>query len=182
LLGMLALKLDRSIFEGNPASNANSIRGIKYTAGIQTLSMGTNGGAVTDYDPFVTAVGMLRAANVAGPYVIAAHPSVVTDLELLKDADGSNAQLGSPAGLPPFYTSTQLSTTETQGTATNASSAYLYAPNELVLVRRQDAVVELDRSRLFNIDASELRAKLRADLIVPNPVAVVRITGIVPAE
>jgi hypothetical protein len=39
----------------------------------------------------------------------------------------------------------------------------------------------LDRSRLFDRDMSELRAKLRADLIVPNPVAVVRIVGIRPA-
>jgi hypothetical protein len=38
--------------------------------------------------------------------------------------------------------------------------------------------VELDRSRLFNTDQSELRGKLRADLIVPNPDAVYTITGI----
>jgi hypothetical protein len=42
------------------------------------------------------------------------------------------------------------------------------------------AEVELDRSRLFNIDASELRGKLRADLIVPNPTAVVPIIGVRP--
>ena len=181
LLAMLGLKLDRSIFEGNPATNANSIRGLKYTPGIQVLSMGTNGAALTNYDPLIAAVGMLRAANVAGPYAVAAGPGVLTALELLKDADDSNAQLGAPAGLPPFFSSTQLSTNETQGTSTTASSAYVYAPAELVLVRRQDAVVELDRSRLFDVDASELRGKLRCDLIVPNPAAVVRITGINPA-
>lgn len=40
--------------------------------------------------------------------------------------------------------------------------------------------LELDRSRLFNSDQSELRAKLRGDLIVPNPSAVVRIAGVTP--
>ena len=57
----------------------------------------------------------------------------------------------------------------------------MFAPGQLVLVRRLDASIELDRSRLFNIDASELRGKLRADLLVPNPSAVVRIEGVTPA-
>ena len=47
-----------------------------------------------------------------------------------------------------------------------------------MVVRRQDVEVELDRSRLFNTDQSEMRGKLRADLIVPNPAAVARIIGI----
>jgi hypothetical protein len=56
----------------------------------------------------------------------------------------------------------------------------VFSPSEVVFVRRQDATIELDRSRLFNQDMSELRAKLRADLIVPNPTAVVRIVGVRP--
>jgi hypothetical protein len=47
-----------------------------------------------------------------------------------------------------------------------------------VLVWRSPIVVEIDRSRLFNSDQSELRAKLRADLISPNPTGVVRVTGL----
>jgi HK97 family phage major capsid protein len=178
---MLALKLDRGIYEGNPTGDADSIRGLKYVSGIQNIDLGTNGAALSDYDPFIEAVGLLRAANVPGPYVVAAHPSVITELELLKEDPGSNVQLGRPADLPAFYASSQFTTTETKGTATDARSAYVYAPDQVVLVRRKDAEVELDRSRLFHQDASEMRAKLRADLIVPNPVAVVRIEGIVPA-
>jgi hypothetical protein len=57
----------------------------------------------------------------------------------------------------------------------------VYAAGQLVVVRRQDATIELDRSRLFHRDMSELRGRLRADLVVPNPAAVVRIEGITPA-
>ena len=181
LTTMLALKLDASIFEGNQGANPDSIKGLKYVTGIQTISMGTNGGALTSYDAIIRAVGLLRAANVPGPYVAVTHPTVLTGLELLKTATGSNEQLARPEGLPSIFTTSQLSTTETQGTATNASSIYVYAPSQIVLVRRQDATVELDRSRLFDIDASEIRGKLRADLIVPNPQAVVRISGVTPA-
>jgi HK97 family phage major capsid protein len=181
LATMLALKLDRGIFEGNPAADAESIRGLKFVTGTQTIDMGAAGGALTDYDPILRAVGLLRAANVPGPYAMAMHPRSATSLALLRTATGSNEQLARPADLPALFTSSQLSTNEAKGTATTTSSAYVYAPSEVVLVRRQDAEVELDRSRLFDRDMSEMRAKLRADLVIPNPSAVVRIVGILPA-
>jgi HK97 family phage major capsid protein len=173
---MLGLKLDLAIFEGNAA---NGIRGLKFTPGIQTISMGTNGAPLTSYAPLVRAVGRLRSANVPPPYAIAAHPDVLTELELLEDADGN--QKARPATLPPIYTSSLLSTTETAGTSTTTRSAYVYSPSQLALVRRADATIEVDRSRLFDTDQSEMRGKLRADLLVPNVASVVRITGITPA-
>jgi hypothetical protein len=78
------------------------------------------------------------------------------------------------------FVSGQLSTNESQGTSSDCNSIYVYSPSEVVVLRRQDAEIELDRSRLFNEDASELRGKLRCDLIVPNPAAVVRIVGVSP--
>jgi HK97 family phage major capsid protein len=176
---ILALRLDLGVFEGNQGANANSIKGLKYVAGIQVVDMGLNGAAMTDHDAFLEAIGLLRAANVAPPYVAVMHPRTATDLSLLKDADGN--QLGAPAGMPSVLTTTQLSTSETKGISLNASSVYIYAPSELVLVRRQDVAIELDRSRLFDQDASELRGRLRADLLTPNPQAVVRIEGVTPA-
>ena len=181
LAAMLALKLDASMLIGNPATNADSIRGLKFQPGIQTISGATNGGPLTSYDPFIKAIGLLRDANVPGPYAVVMTARDLTALELLREATGSNLQLGAPAGLPPIYTTTQLPVNETKGTATNASSAYVFAPAEIVLVRRLDAEILLDRSRLFDRDMSEMRAKARADLIVPNPAAVVRIDGITPA-
>jgi HK97 family phage major capsid protein len=181
LATMLALKFDRSAFEGNPAADLESVRGLKYTSGTQAISMGTNGAPLTDYDPFLAAVGALRAANVAGPYAIVANPRTLLALELLRRETGSNEQLGAPAGLPSFFTTPQLSVTETKGTASNASSAFVFAPREVVVVRRQDSQIEMDRSRLFDRDMSEIRAKLRADVIIPNPQAVVRVDGIIPA-
>jgi HK97 family phage major capsid protein len=149
LAQMMALKFDLAAFEGNPTTDPNSVRGLKFVSGVQSLSMGTNGATLSSYDPFVRAVAMLRASNVPPPYAIAAHPNVLLGLELLREATGSNLQLGAPAGLPPFFTTTQLSTSESKGTATNTSSAYIFAPSEIVVVRRMDSVIELDRSRLF---------------------------------
>ena len=49
-------------------------------------------------------------------------------------------------------------------------------PSQLGIVARQDATVEVDRSRLFNTDQSEIRGKARYSTIAPNPTAVVKVT------
>ena len=59
-----------------------------------------------------------------------------------------------------------------------ANSAYVFDIENVVVVWRSDLEVEIDRSRLFNSDQSEIRAKLRADLIAPNPTGIVRLTGL----
>ena len=129
---------------------------------------------------FVRAIGLLRDANVPGPYAIATNPRTVTDLELLKEESGSQKQLTPPANLPPMFTTTQISKTETAGTSSDTTSAYVYAPAQFWLIDRQDAEILIDRSRLFHRDMSEMRAKLRVDFLAPNPVACVRIKGIRP--
>ncbi len=49
------------------------------------------------------------------------------------------------AGIPPFYTSSQITKTETAGSNTDTTSAYVYAPSQLWLVDRQDAEILIDR-------------------------------------
>jgi hypothetical protein len=76
------------------------------------------------------------------------------------------------------FISGQLSITETQGSSSDCSTSYVYTADQVVMVRRKDVEIELDRSRLFNTDQSEMRGKMRVDLIAPNPLAIVRIIGI----
>lgn len=72
-----------------------------------------------------------------------------------------------------------MSVTETQGSSgAVASSAYACDQSQVFAVFRQDTRVEVDSSRLFNSDQSEIRAIMRVDLVVANASAVVRILGI----
>lgn len=187
LVRAVALKADLGFFEGS--GTAPEIRGLKNVAGITTVSMGTNGAAISSLDPFADALGALQTANTEG-LAIAMHPRSWTALMKLKEGTGSNkpvlqehagsagqAVMRSIYGVP-VYLSTQLSITETQGSSSVASSAYVYAPSEVVVVVRDDVRVERDSSRLFNSDESEIRAITRLDMVVPNPAAVVRIAGI----
>ena len=182
---LIALKLDLAIYQGDGTNN--SIVGLRNIAGLQTISMGTNGSAFTNLDPFAQAIGQLQTANAPGPYAIVMHPSTWQALSMLKEGTGYNRPLLEqfPVNAPqpsiygcPVYVSSQISVADTQGTTTTATSAYVYAPSQVVLVRRQDFSAQLDRSRLFDMDQSEMRGTLRADLLVPNPSAVVRIVGI----
>jgi HK97 family phage major capsid protein len=186
----LALKLDVGLFEGS--GTAPEIRGLKNQSGIQTVSMGTDGDVIGDLDPFAEALGLLATANADGT-AITMHPRTWAWLTKLKDGTGSSRPLlvdaaGAPTegprrsilGVPVFLTS-QLSVTETQGTASDASSVYVYDAQQVVVVLRSDATVEVDRSVAFSSDRTAIRAVLRADLVVPNPSAVVRITGVIPA-
>ncbi len=179
LLRVLALKLDIGLFEGS--GTAPEIRGLANVPGIQTVDAGTNG-AQPSLDQIADAVALLEAANTTATAIVMS-PRTFGKLRKAKDVDG-NYLLGpavagqTPRSLfgVPVYVSGQLSTTEAAGTAGNVgSSIYVYNAAEVVYVRRQEIELELDRSRLYNSDQSELRAKLRGDLLVPNPSAVVRI-------
>lgn len=190
LIRSMSLRLDLGFFEGS--GTPPEITGLKNTSGISTVSMGANGAALTDLDPFADALGVLEENNATGTAIVM-HPrtwKAATKLKeqtsgnnkpLLQESAGSGSQ-GVQRTIygTPVFLSSQLSIAETQGTAADASSAYVYQADQVVAVLRQQTRVERDSSRLFNSDESEIRAIMRADLAVPNPAAVVRILGIIP--
>jgi HK97 family phage major capsid protein len=191
MLRALAGKLDLSIFEGNPTADPESIKGLKYQAGIQTDSaLGADGGAIPagadGLDLVTEALGLLEDADVPGPYAVVMRPSVWRQFRELRDGQGRRLLQPGATSIEAatVYTTTRLSSNETRGTSNDTSSIYVYSTDPdvgPVLVRRSDVTVDLDRSRLFNQDMSELRAKTRVDFIVPQPLAVVRIVGVRPA-
>jgi len=180
----LALALDLGIFEGT--GTAPQIRGLKNVSGI-TLDA-TLAAAPTNLDVFATAITTLQTNNATASAIVM-HPRTWGTLLKLKEGSASNnkpllqASAGSGAaavqnsiyGVPVFLSS-QLSITEGAGAE---SSAYVYDGSQVVAVFRQDTTITLDRSRLFDKDQSELRAILRADMVAPNPLAIVRISKFV---
>jgi HK97 family phage major capsid protein len=176
----LALKFDLGCFEGS--GTPPEIRGLKNVVGI-TLDA-TLAAAPANLDVFANAITTLETNN-AHATAIVMHPRSWGTLSKLKEGTAANnvpllldstssAATRSIYGVPVFLSS-QLSVVE--GTA--ESSAYVFDASQVYAVFRQDTTIVLDRSRLFNTDQSELRAILRADLIVPNPLAVVRISKII---
>jgi HK97 family phage major capsid protein len=161
------------------------IRGLKNVAGVQTFATGANGLAPT-LDHIADAIALLEGVNVPLERMrIVAHPRNVATFRKAKastggtylwDADPSVASPTTVFGVP-IVASAQLSTNETQGSSSLTNSIYVYDTESVVYVQRSPIEIELDRSRLFNSDQSEFRAKSRGDLIAPTPTGIVRITG-----
>ncbi|MET7749942.1 phage major capsid protein [Micromonospora sp. NPDC005367] len=189
LIRSVGLAFDLSAFEGN--GTAPNVRGLKNVAGIGSVSMGTNGAALASLDPIADALGMLAEANADDESaVIVMPPKVWRSILKLKEATGSNKSLiqnsaGSASdGVSkrlfgrPVFLSGNLSTSETQGTGTGASSIYVYVPSEVYAVVREDAVFDVNPYIFGTTDETFVAAKMRADILVPNPAAVVRIAGV----
>jgi HK97 family phage major capsid protein len=178
----LALKFDLGCFEGT--GTPPEIRGLKNVVGITNDA--TLAASPTNLDAIANAITTLETKN-AHATAIVMHPRSWGTLSKLKEGTASNKPLlqesAGSAGQAvtrsiygvPVYLSSQLATNE--GTA--ESSIYVFDASQIIAVFRQDTTIQLDRSRLFNSDQSELRAILRADLIVPNPLAVVRISKVI---
>jgi HK97 family phage major capsid protein len=185
-----ALKLDLGFYEGS--GTAPEIRGLKNTSGIQTITAATNGDQLTSLDKFADAIGMLAEENATASAIVM-HPrswrtltkvkelTTGSNKPLLQDSAGSGSEgiMRSIYGVPVWQTS-QLSITETQGSSSIATSAYVYEGDQVVCVLRNDVSLAVDGSVGFSSDRSAVRVTLRADLVVPNPKAVVRISGLVP--
>jgi HK97 family phage major capsid protein len=190
LLRALANGLDLAFFEGSGV--APEIKGLKNVAGIQKIDMGTDGAAFTDLDPFSEAMSLLEQAN-AEATAIVTNARTWGDLMKLREQTGSLKPLlsesaGSPTGGVrrtllgvPVYLTPHVSVNETHGAANDASAVYVYQANQVVAVRREEARIELDRSALFASDMSQVRGVIRYDMVVPNPAAVCRIEGVIPA-
>jgi HK97 family phage major capsid protein len=190
LVRALALKLDLAAYEGT--GTAPEPRGLKNVAGIGSVSLGANGATPTNLDPFADAIGVLAQANADATAVVMHPRSWQTLLKLKEQTAGNNKPLlqeSAGAGTSgvqrtlygvPVYLTSQLSIAETQGTSTDCSSIYAYQADQAIIVRRADIRVEVDRSRLFNSDQSEIRAIGRFDLAIPNPTGIVRILGVRP--
>lgn len=184
----LALSFDLGGFTGS--GTAPTIRGLANVAGIGTVSSGANGATPSTLDIFADGIGTVVEAN-ANASVIVMAPRTWRTLSKIKEVSGSSVPvlLGNGAAgqtVPrslygvPVLLSAQLPINETQGTSSDCSSVFVYDASQVVVVRRQDLAIEVDRSVYFTSDETAVRAVLRVDLVVPNPAAVVRITGIRP--
>jgi len=197
LIKSVARAFDLEAYTGS--GTAPAITGLANVASIGTVSMGTNGAALTNVDPFADAIGAIRASG-GNPSAVVVGSRTATALSKLKVDGSSNLPLlvagGTQAGVPQatplsisgvaVYVSDQLPANETQGTATNCQSAFVYDASQVhaVFRRRTDGgeliSLERDSSAGFTSDLTYLRAVLRATVAVPHAGAVCKIVGIKP--
>jgi len=96
---------------------------------------------------------------------------------LVSDVDPTGAIRRAIYGVPVYLTS-QLSATETQGSASTANSIYVYDTQQVVSVMRKDISIVTSSDWKFSSDQTAVRGIVRCDLVLPNPNAVVRVSGV----
>jgi HK97 family phage major capsid protein len=173
LATIMALKFDAQCLTGDVTTDPKAFDGLLKLAG-QTIDVG---GALENYDPFIEAMAALAEQHVPGPYAIIAHSRVTAALDLIKEytVAGSNVGLPRPTNFPPVYVTSQIGLT-TGGSPT--TTALVYAPRYVTCVRRMDSVIEVDRSREFELDSVLVRGRVRATIGSPYPQAIVKLTNI----
>lgn len=171
-----SLKIDKTALYGSGI--APEPQGVKGTSGITVQSMGTNGLALTNYDPFVDAIGSLEDANEDATGAIVVAPRSVRELNKLKDT--TNQPLRPPPVLDdlPFLDTTQIPVNLTQGASSTASDAWVADWTQLIIGVRSELTIVPLRERYVDQGAIGFAAWWRGDFAVARPAAFVNIIGI----
>lgn len=182
----VATVLDAQFLHGN--STAPNMRGLRNTTSANVTYMGTDGGVLT-VDAIRAAISRLEASNAKAGAIImhprdwanlkAAKTGISGDNRYLLTPDPSAATNKSLFGVPVF-TSSNVLTNETRGNASGVCSyALVFDPSQVVVGRRQDVQILLDRSRYMEYDQTAIRLTSRWDIGVLNAAAVEVIAGII---
>jgi len=187
LVSQVALLMDLGFFEGT--GTAPQPTGLKNVSGISTgTASGANGSTVT-LDYVASGIAALQQANGSATAIVM-NPKLWGTIAALKDTAGRylsqatstsiSAQTQNQLFGVPVYLTSQLSQTETKGSSSITGSIYVLDAPQIKIVMRSDyANLEVDRSRLFNSDQTEIKVTMRADVVVPNAAgSVCRLSGL----
>ena len=173
-----AVALDQAILTG--AGGANEPLGIRGQSGIQSVSMGTNGAALTGWAPVLNAVQALEAANAGTISAMIAAPRTARTIYGFADTTGQPLQPPPRIASVPLLVSSGVPINETQGTATNASSVFLGDFAEVMIGLRTDLQISVLDQRFADVGQVGFLAWMRADVALARPGALARIAGITP--
>lgn len=171
-----AVKVDKAALYGSGTDPEP--RGVKNTSGVTLQSMGTNGAVLTNYDPFVDAVGTLADNNETANGGIIVAPRTERNTAKLKDT--TNQPMMRPSMLDdlPFLATNQVPINLTQGTSTDASDAFIADWSQLMLGVRTQLVIEPLRERYADNGQLGFVSWWRGDIAVARAAAFAVIVGI----
>jgi HK97 family phage major capsid protein len=169
----MAIGLDYAALRGT--GTAPEPLGVLNTSGVTQTSHGANGTALSNYDWFLEAAGLLRDANFE-PNAHIVAPRTATELALLKNSLGD--YLHPPSSLLPILDTNQIPTNLTVGTSDTASEIYTGAWANLAIGLRTSFELIFLRERYADFGQYGFIAHMRADVQVLHPGAFTVDTGI----
>ena len=174
----LAEEIDRVVYIGT--GTGEEPKGILNTTGVGSVDMGTNGLAITNYDPIISAIQVVADANGADPEFAVMAPRTWAAISKLKDGQNQPLQRPSQIDNVRFLQTTQIPVDDTHGTATDASAVYIGGFQEVFLGVRNQIRVEISREAGLPNFQIFYTAHTRVDVQVGRPPGLCVITGIIP--
>jgi len=174
----MAVALDGAVLVGSGV--APIPLGIRGQSGVQTVSMGTNGAALTNWTQPLNLVQSLESANAGALTAMVMHPRTARAIYGFTATDNQPLQPPPRLANVPLLTTTSMPITETQGTATNASTILAGDFAECLIGLRTDLQVSILDQRYAEVGQIGMIAWLRADVQLTRPAALGRIVGITP--
>ena len=174
----MATKLDFAAIYGDGSSNSPT--GVKETSGINSVSMATNGAALTNYDKLIDAVYEMQLDNAEDPTAMIMHPRTNAALAKLKDANDNPLTVPEMIARIPRLTTTAASIAESEGTAVNASSIVFGDFRHLMIGMRHNIEVRVFDQTFADTGQLYVVAWMRADVQLSQAKAFCELTGIIP--
>lgn len=174
----LALELDRVCLLGD---GVNGPRGLWYCDDLNEYSMGANGAALSNYDPFSYAVQYVLEDN-GTPTAAIMSPRTFGTLDRLKAAT-TNQPLVAPQSyqdLKKFYTN-QIPVDQTQGSSDAASCAFVGDFKNIVVGMRKQLTIDISPhagTDTFAKVEALIRAYMRVDVAILRENHFTKIVGI----
>jgi HK97 family phage major capsid protein/HK97 family phage prohead protease len=179
LVRSFAVEVDRVCLFGT--GTPPQPRGLRTTTNVNEVSQGTNGAALTSYDPILDLLALVWADNVTNVNTAIMAPRTLATIAKLKEAT-TNAPLARPSVLADwrFLQTANVSITETQGGASNASTLYMGDWSQMMLGFRTSMQVEVARELFRGNYQYGFFGHLRMDMQVTHPESFGRLIGIIP--
>jgi HK97 family phage major capsid protein len=172
-----AAELDRVALIGS--GSGSEPKGCSKFSGVGSVSVATDGAVLSNYDPFVQALGTMRTANAADPTACIMHPRTDQEINLLKDSQ--QRPLARPQAIAnlPFLVTSKLPTNEVQGASgVVCSRAIMGDFTELIVGVRHLVGIELLREKYADNYQYGFLCSLRADIAVAHAASFCNIVGI----
>lgn len=175
----IALEMDRAALFG---SGVNVPTGLDNIADVETINKGTNGATITTYDDFSNACEDVADNNGLATSVIMA-PRTFYTIDRLKQGTTNDPLVGpaSYQALNKFVTN-QVGITDTQGSASNASKAFVGDFKQMLFGIRKSLQMDISGSGSATTFAKrevQIRLFTRLDIAVLRPNWFCKIYGII---
>ena len=174
-----SVALDQAIMFG-AGHGSDQPAGVFGTSGIQSVSMGTNGAAITGWTPLLDAVLALETANAGDLTAAVMAPATSRQFNGLVDSLGQPLRRPDRIANLPFMVTTSVPTTQTQGTASNASPILLGDFTQVFVGMRTELVISVLQERYADTGQIGFVLWLRADVAISRPSAMAQIVGVIP--